>query len=87
MNGRVDELDVDTIDSAWKSDEERRAIESVFEALSSMATRLRQIAPSDVEYPVEALGNDLKRCFGTEVFQGCEVLRLKLKRRLDMTYI
>ncbi len=79
--GKVDDLDKTSIDCA--NDEEEDAMASVFKALSSMAARLRQIAPSDVEYPVEALGNDLKRCIGNEVFEGCDALRNKLEKRID----
>jgi hypothetical protein len=59
------------------------AIENVFKALTSMAKRLQQIAHSDVEYPVESLGSDLKRCIGEEVFDGLPWLRVKLEKRLD----
>jgi hypothetical protein len=84
LHGRVDELDDELVNiNPYDDKEADDSIKAVMDALSNMAIRLRQIAPSDLEYPVESLGSDLKRCISDSVFSGRAWLRVKLDKRLD----
>lgn len=65
------------------SESEAEAAQAAFQALAGMATRLREIAHSEYEYPVESLSADLKRCYGEEVFEGHTWLKMKFAKRLD----
>ena len=83
MEGRVDDLDEDSIVPSPDDAMESRAVNGVFTAIVGMATRLREIAHSDYEYTVESLTADLKRCYGDEVFEGFPWLQIKFAKRLE----
>jgi len=83
MEGRVDDLDKDSIVPSPDDAMESRAVNGVFTAIVGMATRLREIANSDYEYTVESLTADLKRCYGDEVFEGFPWLQIKFAKRLE----
>lgn len=81
--GRVDALDKAPIWDDANDEVEMRAINGVFSALTSMASRLREIAHGEYEYTVESLTSDLKRCYGDEVFEGMPSLKVKFAKRID----
>jgi hypothetical protein len=83
MEGRVDALDKTSILEGLDDEGESEAVNGVFQALSGMATRLREIAHSEYEYTVESLNNDLKRCYGDEIFDGYPWLKVKFAKRFD----
>jgi len=85
MGGRVDHLDKEKVVNVSGDEDGDIAIKNVFHALSQMAKQLKRMVQEDeeVEYAVEALGIDLKRCIGPEVFEGMPWLRVKLEKRLD----
>eukprot|EP00979_Chaetoceros_neogracilis_P011913 scaffold3045_cov271-Chaetoceros_neogracile.AAC.8 len=83
MEGRVDDLDKNSI-AAFTSDAiATRAVDGVFTAISGMAMRLREIAHSEYEYTVETFTSDLKRCYGDEVFEGLSWLKVKFAKRIE----
>jgi len=81
--GRVDDLDKESIAAATNDANETRAVNGVFTALSGMAKRLQEIADSEYEYTVETFTSDLKRCYGDEVFEGLPRLKVKFAKRLE----
>jgi len=83
MEGRVDALDQTSILGGSDNDGEVNAAKGAFAALSGMAARLREIAHSEYEYTVESLNNDLKRCYGDEIFEGLPWLKIKFENRLN----
>lgn len=83
-DGKVDNLDQFPICGTMASDDEvMTAIQASFTAIGNVSSRLRELVGSDIEYTVENLNNDLKRCYGDEVFEGFPWLKIKFEKRLE----
>lgn len=81
--GKVDNLDQFPLCGATSADDDAmEAIQASLTALAGVSSRLRELVGSDVEYTVENLNMDLKRCYGDEVFEGFPWLKIKFEKRL-----
>ena len=82
--GKVDNLDQFPIYGSLSADDEATtAVQASLNALSSVSSRLRELVGSDVEYTIENLNDDLKKCYSDEVFEGFPWLKIKFEKRLE----